>query len=364
MAKRIFNFNAGPATLPEEVLREVQAEMLDFAGTGMSVLEISHRSPVFEKVIEDAKNDAKELLGLPDNYEVFFMGGGASLQFSCVPYNFLKEGTVAAYADTGSFSAKAFKEAEKTGVAKKVFSSADTAYNIVPATDEIILPENCAYLHITGNNTIEGTEYSLYPETGEVPLIADMSSDIFSRRIPVEKFSLIYAGVQKNIGPAGAVIIIADRDFVNSSEAVNLPAMMDYKLIMEKNSMYNTPPVFPIYVVGKVLRLLKEQGGLEAAEERNRKKASLIYEMLDLYPDFYKGRADKKSRSLMNVTFNLPTEELEKLFVEKAAEVGLCGLKGHRSAGGIRASVYNAMPLSGCEKLAEFMKKFYNENRA
>ena len=359
---RIFNFNAGPAALPLEVLEEVQAELLDFADTGMSILEISHRSPAFEKVLEETKQDIAELLHLPEDYGIFFMAGGGSLQFSCVPYNFLTEGKTAAYADTGSFSDKAFQEAEKVGRAVKVFSSKAEGYDRVPRPEEVVLPENCAYLHITGNNTIEGTEYFAYPETNGVPLIADMSSEILSRPFPVEKFSLIYSGVQKNIGPAGAVLVIARRDFVAGRDK-KLPVMMNYETMLEKDSLYNTPPVFAIYIVGKVAKWLKKQGGLEAMEAVNRKKAALLYGMLDRYPAFYKGRADKDSRSIMNVTFNLPTKELEAQFAEEGKRRGLGGLKGHRSVGGIRASIYNAMPLEGCEALAKFMEEFYQANK-
>ena len=359
---RIFNFNAGPAALPLEVLQEVQAELLDFAGTGMSILEISHRSPAFEKVLQEAKEDIKDLLDLPDDYGIFFMAGGGSLQFSCVPFNFLTEGKVAAYADTGSFSDKAFQEAEKVGKAVKVFSSKPQGYDRVPRPEEVALPDNCAYLHITGNNTIEGTEYFTYPETGDVPLIADMSSEILSRPFPVEKFSLIYSGAQKNIGPAGTVLVIARKDFVAGRDK-NLPVMMNYETMLDKDSLYNTPPVFAIYIVGKVAKWLKKQGGLAAMEAKNKQKAALIYNLLDTYPEFYKGRAAKESRSIMNVTFNLPTKELEAKFVEEGKKRGLGGLKGHRSVGGIRASIYNAMPLEGCEALARFMEDFHQNNK-
>jgi len=359
---RIYNFNAGPAALPLEVLQEAQAEMLDFAGTGMSILEISHRSPAFEKVLEETKQDIKELLDLPDEYGIFFMAGGGSLQFSCVPYNFLTSGKTAAYADTGSFSEKAFQEAEKVGHAVKVFSSKDRGYDRVPCPEEVKLPDHCAYLHITGNNTIEGTEYFTYPETGSVPLIADMSSEILSRPFPVEKFSLIYAGAQKNIGPAGTVLVLAKKDFVAGRDK-KLPVMMNYETMLEKDSLYNTPPVFAIYIVGKVARWLKKQGGLISMEKVNREKAALLYDILDTYPDFYRGRADKESRSIMNVTFNLPSKELESAFAEEGKLRGLGGLKGHRSVGGIRASIYNATPLAGCEVLAQFMEDFYQKNK-
>jgi len=359
---RIYNFNAGPAMLPLEVLQEAQTELLNFHGTGMSILEISHRAAAFEDVLQRAKQDIKDLLKIPEGYEVFFMAGGGSLQFACVPYNFLRDGAVGAYCDTGSFSDKAFKEAQKVGEAVVVFSSRAQKYNRVPRPDEVRLPERAAYLHITGNNTIEGTEYFSYPETGEIPLIADMSSDILSRPFDVSKFSLIYAGAQKNIGPAGVVCIIARKSFVEQAKR-NIPCLMDYKLICEKDSLYNTPPVYAIYIVGLVAKWLKECGGLESMEKLNRKKSALVYAALDAHPEFYRAYAERESRSLMNVTFGLPTAELDKEFAAAGAKLGLGGLKGHRSVGGIRASIYNAMPLEGCEKLAEFMEDFWKEHK-
>ena len=358
---RIYNFNAGPATLPLDVLKEVQAELLDFRGSGMSILEISHRSKEFQAVLDDTKADIAELLHLPADYGICFMAGGGTLQFSCVPWNFLLPGTVGAYAVTGSFSDKALAEAEKVGETAVVYSSKESGYDRVPRPDEIRLPERCAYLHITGNNTIEGTEYSVYPETGSVPLIADMSSDILSRPFPVEKFSLIYAGVQKNIGPAGAVLVIAKKDFLEGRSG-KIPVMMNYETIMKKDSTYNTPPVFAIYIVGKVVRWLKEHGGLVEREKVNRAKAELVYDALDAHPEFYRGKAARDSRSLMNVTFNLPEKELEAAFVEEAKKYNMGGLKGHRSVGGIRASIYNAMPVEGCQTLADFMEDFWKKN--
>jgi phosphoserine aminotransferase len=360
--KRIYNFNAGPATLPLEVLQEVQAELLDFAGTGMSVLEISHRSKPFEKVLAEAEADIKELLGIGEDYSVLFMAGGGSLQFSCVPLNFLAPGKVGAYSITGSFSDKALKEAVKVGKTAVVFSSKEQKYNRVPRPEEIKLPADCAYLHITGNNTIEGTEYFAYPETGAVPLIADMSSDILSRPFDVQRFSLIYGGVQKNIGPAGTVVVIAKKDFLKDRPKF-LPTMLNYEVMQENDSLYNTPPVFAIYIVGKVAKWLKAQGGLKAMEKRNREKAALVYNAIDAHPDFYRGYAEKSSRSLMNATFGLPTKELDAKFAQEGAAASLGGLKGHRSVGGIRASIYNAMPLAGCQALADFMEKFWRENK-
>lgn len=355
---RIFNFSAGPAMLPLEVLEEVQRELLDCQESGMSILEMSHRAPVYDKVNAEAEEDIKGLLGLNDDWCVIFLGGGASLQFSMVPMNFLTQGKIGAYVDTSSFSAKAFKEAEKVGEAVTLFSSKEQKYNRVPRLNEIKLPANAAYLHITGNNTIEGTEYQNYPDTGEIPLIADLSSDILSKPIPTEKFSLIYAGAQKNIGPGGVVVVIARKDFIKG-RSKNLPTMLNYEVHMDNKSLYNTPPVFGVYIVGLVAKWLKKQGGLGVMQERNISKAKLIYDVIDAHADFYHGFAEKDSRSYMNITFGLPTTELEDKFVAETTATGLDGLRGHRSVGGLRASVYNAMPRSGCEKLADFMERFY-----
>lgn len=359
---RVYNFSAGPAVLPVEVLEEAQKELLNYKDAGMSVLEMSHRSKEYEKINAEAEQDIKDLLGIGDDYCVLFMGGGGSLQFSMVAMNFLAKDKVAAYINTSDFSNKAIIEAEKVGKVDTIFSSKENKYNRVPKMEEIKLPENCAYLHITGNNTIEGTEYSEYPDTGSVPLIADMSSDILSKPIPTEKFSLIYAGAQKNIGPGGVVVVIARKDFIKGREK-DLPTMLNYEIHMNKNSLYNTPPVFAVYVVGLVAKWLKKEGGLEAMAKKNEAKAKIIYDVLDKYPEFYCAYAEIDSRSTMNITFGLPTEELNGKFVEEAAEIGLCNLKGHRSVGGIRASIYNAMPKEGCEKLVEFMERFYKENK-
>lgn len=289
-------------------------------------------------------------------------GGGATLQFSMVPMNFLESGKVGAYVDTGSFSDKAIKEAKKEGRVEVIFSSKNEKYSRVPKLSELELPDNPAYLYITGNSTIEGTEFQEYPDTGDIPLIADMSSDILSRPIPMEKFSLIYAGAQKNIGPAGVVVIIARKEFIKGRDKT-LPVMMNYEVQMDKDSTYNTPPVFGVYIVGLVAKWLKAQGGLAVMKERNESKAALVYGALDAHPDFYKAYAEKDSRSFMNVTFGLPTSELEKLFVKEAAKKNMKGLKGHRSVGGIRASIYNAMPREGCEALAAFMEDFYQQHK-
>lgn len=359
---RVFNFNAGPAELPLEVLEKVQSELLDCQGSGMSILEMSHRDPIYDKINKEAAQDIKDLLGLNDDWCVMFMGGGASLQFTMIPMNFLGSGKIGFYADTSSFSDKAIKEAKKEGRVEVLFSSKADKYNRVPTPAELEIPDNAAYLHITGNNTIEGTEYQEYPDTGDVPLIADLSSDILSRPIPTEKFSLIYAGAQKNIGPGGVVVVIARKDFIKGREKL-LPTMLNYETHMEKESLYNTPPVFGVYIVGLVAKWLKAQGGLGAMKERNEEKAALVYNALDAHPDFYRPYAEKASRSYMNVTFGLPTTELEKLFVKEAVKRNMKGLKGHRSVGGIRASIYNAMPREGCECLAKFLEDFYEEHK-
>ncbi|MEG0831004.1 MAG: 3-phosphoserine/phosphohydroxythreonine transaminase [Acidaminococcaceae bacterium] len=360
--ERIYNFSAGPAMLPLAVLEEVQAELLNCQNSGMSILEMSHRAPVYDRVNAEAEADIKELLGLGEDYCVLFLGGGASLQFSMVAMNFLTPGKVGAYVDTSNFSNKALKEASKVGKTCVLFSSKQDKYNRVPRPEELQLPENLAYVHITGNNTIEGTEFTEYPETGAIPLIADLSSDILSKPIPAEKFSLIYAGAQKNIGPGGVVVVIARKAFLRG-RLQELPTMLNYETHLDNNSLYNTPPVFGVYIVGLVAKWLKKQGGLQAMAVRNQAKAKIVYEVLDRYPEFYRGFAEKSSRSLMNVTFGLPTEALEKEFVSASQALGLDGLKGHRSVGGLRASIYNAMPLAGCEKLAAFMEEFYHSKQ-
>lgn len=359
---RIYNFSAGPAVLPLEVLEEVQKELLDFQGTGMSILEMSHRSPSYERVNAEAEADIKELLGLGDDYCVLFLGGGGSLQFSMVAMNFLTPGKKGGYVITSTFSDKAMKEAQKIGETSILFSSKENKYNRVPRPEELSYSDDLAYVHITGNNTIEGTEFMDYPETGEIPLIADLSSDILSRPIDASKFALIYAGAQKNIGPGGVVVVIASKSYLAGRDKA-LPTMLNYEVHMDNNSLYNTPPAFGVYIVGKVAKWLKTQGGLEVMAKRNQEKAKLVYDVIDAHPDFFRGYADKDCRSLMNVTFGLPTEELEAKFATEAKAIGLDGLKGHRSVGGLRASIYNAMPKAGCEKLAEFMEKFYKNNK-
>ncbi|WP_416182506.1 3-phosphoserine/phosphohydroxythreonine transaminase [Acidaminococcus timonensis] len=359
---RVFNFGAGPSMMPLPVLEQAQKELLDYKGSGMSMLEISHRNKLFEEVNDQAQEHIKRLLGMDDSWVVMFMGGGASLQFSMVPMNFLTPGKVAAYAITSTFSEKAIKEAHKVGDAVEIYSSKATGLDRVPRPEELVLPDNCAYLHLTGNCTAEGLEYFEYPDTGDVPLIVDMSSDILSRPIDLERFSLIYNGAQKNIGPAGVTVVMARKDFLKGRDP-QLPTMLNYETYADHDSTYNTPPVFGIYLVDLMSQWLLDQGGLEKVEQNNIAKARKVYDLLDTYPDFYRGHARKDSRSLMNVTFNLPTGDLEKKFVEEAGVHGLVGLKGHRSLGGIRASIYNAMPAEGVQALVDYMEEFYRKNR-
>lgn len=362
MENRIYNFNPGPAMQPLEVLQEAQKEFLNFAGSGMSIIEISHRSKQYEQVHNQAKADIKELMGLGDDYEVLFCQGGASMQFTMVPQNFAVNGKVGNYVLSGSFASKAYDEAKLLGVGHIAASSKDVNFKHIPTQDEIKLSDNAAYLHVCYNNTIYGTEYHYIPETGDVPLIADMSSDMLSRPLDFSKFSLIYAGAQKNLGPAGVVVVVARKSFLENSPQT-VPTMLRYDTYLKKNSLYNTPPAFCIYMVGKVVAWIKEMGGLEAMAKRNAAKAKLVYDAIDNSDGFYKGHADKDSRSFMNVTFRLPSVELENKFAAEALQHGLGGVKGHRSVGGMRTSIYNAMPMEGCQALVDFMEKFRKKNK-
>lgn len=361
MANRVFNFNPGPSTLPLDVLKKVQAELLDFQNTGMSIMEISHRSPEYDKVHNDAIALTKELMGLDDSYKVLFVGGGASTQFAYIPMNFLPKGKVGAYVDTGTWSSKAIKEVDKLGQSYLAGSSKDAGYTFIPTPDEIDIPKDAAYLHITTNNTIKGTQYHQFPETGKVPLIADMSSDILSHRLDFSKFSMIYAGAQKNLGPSGVTLIVMEEKMLDQIND-GLPTMIDYHTHVNKNSLFNTPPTLPIYIVKLVLEWIKEQGGLAAIEDTNRKKKDLLYNLIDDNADYFKAPVRKDSRSWMNVVFRLPSEELEQKLVAEAKTAGFIGLKGHRSVGGIRVSLYNAMTLEGAEKVTEFLNNFKNNN--
>ncbi len=357
---RIFNFNPGPAAIPLEVLEEIQEEFLNFKGSGMSITEISHRSKAFDEVINDAVERTRRLLKIDEHYKVLFIQGGASMQFCMVPMNFLPDGKSADYVNTGTWSTKAIKEAE---VLKKNFkvvaSSEDNNFSYIP--QNITFNPDAVYVHITSNNTIKGTQFADFPNTGNVPIVSDMSSDIMSRPMDMSKFGLIYAGAQKNLGPAGVCMVII-RDDMLETVPESLPSMLKYTTYSSKNSLYNTPPCFSIYTVQLVLKWIEEKiGGLEKMEALNRKKAGLLYDYFDA-SDFYRGTAEKDSRSMMNVTFRLPNEELEKAFVAEAAENNLGGLKGHRSVGGCRASIYNAMPIEGIEALVDFMKVFESKN--
>jgi phosphoserine aminotransferase len=357
---RIFNFNAGPAALPVEVLEEIRDSFLNFGGSGMSITEISHRSALFDDVINDAVARTRRLLKLDDRFRVLFIQGGASLQFSMIPMNLLGEGDTADYVNTGTWSTKAIKEAEIIGKAITVAaSSEDKNFSYIP--QNITFNNKAVYIHITSNNTIKGTQWAFYPETGGVPLIADMSSDIMSRSFDAGKFGLIYAGAQKNIGPAGVCLVIIRDDMLERVPDM-LPSMLKYTTYASKNSMFNTPPCFAVYMVQLVMKWLEETvGGLEKMQQMNQAKARLLYEAIDA-GDFYKGTAETDSRSLMNVTFRLPNEALEKQFVEQALKNGMGGLKGHRSVGGCRASIYNATPLAAVEALVDFMKAFAQKN--
>ncbi len=361
MSRRSINFNAGPSALPLEVLKSIQGELLNYDGTGISIMESSHRSKEFEAVNDRAIELVRELLGLDENYHVLFLGGGASTQFDLIPMNFIKEGAIAAYVDTGSFASKALKECKVVANAHVAFSSREDGYNRIPEMSEITYPEDAAYLHICTNNTIEGTQFHEIPDTGTTPLVADMSSDIASRWLDYRKFAMFYAGAQKNLGPAGVTLVVIRDDFLATAKD-GLPAMLSYKTHAENKSLYNTPPVFGIYIMKLVLEWTKNQGGLAGVENVNMAKKDLLYGAIDANPDFYKGTANRESRSWMNVTMRLPSEELENKFVAEAKKEGILGIKGHRSVGGIRFSIYNAASLSDIEKTVGFMERFRRSN--
>ncbi|MBA3768768.1 MAG: 3-phosphoserine/phosphohydroxythreonine transaminase [Acidobacteria bacterium] len=360
MTERIFNFSAGPAVLPLSVLEEAQRDLVELPGVGMSIMEISHRSKTFDEIIGQAESGLRELLNLPDNYHVLFLQGGASLQFSMIPMNFLPKESIADYILTGSWGKKAVKEAKKTGAVNIAATMADGNFTRVPSQDELKLDPHAAYVHLTSNETIEGVEWKREPEVGDVPLVSDASSDILSRPLPVEKYALIYAGAQKNMGPSGVTLVIV-RDDLLARIPEGLHTMLDYRTHVEAKSLYNTPNTFGIYIIMLVTKWLQEKGGLPAMHRENEAKAKILYDAIDATP-FYRGHADADSRSLMNITFRLPSEELEKQFVTEATAAGLDGLKGHRSVGGIRASVYNAFPRAGVEALVSFMKEFERKN--
>ncbi len=354
--KRVCNFSAGPATLPEAVLQQAADEMLDWHGSGMSVMEMSHRGKEFTDIITTAESDLRELMDIPDQYKVLFLQGGASLQFSMVPLNLTRPGESADYINTGSWSKKAIAEAERYCSVNIAGSSADDNFTWIPTQEQLQLNADAAYCHITTNNTIFGTEYHELPDTGEVPLVADMSSNILSRPIDVSRFGLIYAGAQKNIGPSGLTVVIVREDLIGSAREAT-PRMLDYKTHADAGSCYNTPPTYGIYMAGLVFKHLLKLGGLKAVENLNRRKAAKLYTAID-ENEFYNSPVRRQDRSTMNVPFTLAKPELDKTFLEKAESKGLVNLKGHRSVGGMRASIYNAMPEEGIDALIEFMKEF------
>ncbi len=361
MEKRIYNFAAGPAVLPEPVLKEAQEQLWALPGVGMSILEISHRSKTFDKIIAEAKEGLKSLLDINDNYELLFLQGGASLQFSMVPLNLMVKNKKADYIVTGSWSKKAVKEAKRVGTVNIAASTEEGKFKRIPKQEELKLDQQADYVHFTSNNTIYGTEWHKEPEVGSVPLVCDASSDILHKKIDVNKYALIYAGAQKNIGPSGVTLVIIRKDLLERS-ADSLHTMLNYKIHVENNSLYNTPNTFGIYIIALVTRWLKGLGGLDDMYKINKEKADILYKCIDESGGYYKGHADKDSRSLMNITFNLATEDLEKKLVSEATAAGFDGLKGHRSVGGLRASVYNAFPKKGVEDLVSFMKDFQRKN--
>lgn len=358
---RVYNFSAGPAVLPEEVLKEAAEEMLDYKGTGMSVMEMSHRSKAYDQIIKDAEKDLRDLMNIPDNYKVIFVQGGASLVFAEVPMNLMRNGK-AAYIITGQWAKKAAAEAEKYGEVVKVASSADKTFSYIPDCSDLDIPEDADYVYICENNTIYGTKFWELPNTKGKDLVADVSSCFLSEPVDVTKYGVIYGGVQKNVGPAGVQIIIVREDLLADGPAFKqTPTMMDWKLQAEKESLYNTPPTYGIYICGKVFKWIKKNGGLEGMKAINEKKAKILYDFLD-QSNMFRGTVEKKDRSLMNVPFVTDSEELNAKFIAEAKANGLENLKGHRTVGGMRASIYNAMPIEGVEKLVAFMKKFEEEN--
>jgi len=359
---RAYNFSAGPAVLPEPVLKQAQNDVWNIAESGIGIMEHSHRGPVFDAVIKEAIADCRELASIPDNYHVLFLQGGASSQFFMIPMNFLGKDQTADYLNTGAWSKKAITEAKLFGDVHVASSSDDQNFSYIPTADQITFSEAPRYVHMTSNNTIAGTEYATEPAVpAGVPLFCDASSDIFSRPIDITKYGMIYAGAQKNLGPAGVTLVIIRDDLVNDAPT-DLPTMLQYRTHAEKNSMFNTPPTIGIYMIGQVFKWIKDRGGLSAMQEANRQKASLIYDFLD-NSDFFRGTAEPESRSMMNITFRGPDEDLEKKFIAQASERGLKTLKGHRSVGGMRASIYNAFPQEGCLALVDFMKEFERANR-
>lgn len=357
---RVYNFSAGPAVLPEEVLKAAAEEMLDYKGTGMSVMEMSHRSKAFEEIINEAEADLRGLMGIPDNYKVLFLQGGASTQFAMIPMNLMKN-RVADYIITGQWAKKAAAEAEKYGKVNRIASSADKTFSYIPDCSDLPISEDADYVYICENNTIYGTKYKTLPDTKGKLLVSDVSSCFLSEPVDVTKYGIIYGGVQKNIGPAGTVIVIIREDLITEDVLPGTPTMLTYKTHADAKSLYNTPPAYGIYICGKVFKWLKSMGGLEVMKERNEKKAKLLYDFLD-QSTLFKGTVVPEDRSLMNVPFVTGNADLDAKFVKEAKAAGLENLKGHRTVGGMRASIYNAMPYKGVEALVAFMKKFEEEN--
>lgn len=357
---RVYNFSAGPAVLPEEVLKEAADEMLDYRGTGMSVMEMSHRSKAYDTIIKEAEADLRELMNIPDNYKVLFLQGGASQQFAMIPMNLMKN-RKAAYIVTGQWAKKAYQEAKIYGEAVEVASSADETFSYIPDCSDLDIPEDADYVYICENNTIYGTKFKALPNTKGHTLVADVSSCFLSEPVDVTKYGVIYGGVQKNVGPAGVVIVIIREDLITDEVLLGTPTMLKYKTHADADSLYNTPPAYGIYICGKVFKWLKKQGGLDAIKEYNERKAEILYNFLDR-SKLFRGTVRKEDRSLMNVPFVTGNEELDAKFVKEAKAAGFENLKGHRSVGGMRASIYNAMPIEGVEKLVEFMEKFEAEN--
>lgn len=359
--RRVYNFSAGPAVLPEEVLREAAEEMMDYKGSGMSVMEMSHRSQVFDDIIKEAEQDLRDLMNIPDNYEVLFLQGGASQQFAMIPMNLMKN-KVADYIVTGQWAKKAYQEAQKYGKANKIASSEDQTFSYIPDCSDLPISEDADYVYICENNTIYGTKFKTLPNTKGKTLVADVSSCFLSEPVDVTKYGLIYGGVQKNIGPAGMVIAIIRKDLITEDVLPGTPTMLTYKTHADARSLYNTPNCYCIYMCGKVFKWLKKMGGLQAMKEHNEKKAAILYDFLD-QSKMFKGTVVKEDRSLMNVPFVTGDKELDAKFVKEAKAAGFENLKGHRTVGGMRASIYNAMPIEGVEKLVEFMRKFEEENQ-
>lgn len=358
---RVYNFSAGPAVLPEEVLQEAAAEMMDYHGTGMSVMEMSHRSAAFDEIIKTAEQDLRDLMGIPDNYRVLFLQGGASQQFAAIPMNLMKNG-VADYIVTGQWAKKAYQEAQKYGKAVKIATSEDETFSYIPDCSDLPIDDDADYVYICENNTIYGTKFKTLPNTKGKPLVADVSSCFLSEPVDVSKYGVIWGGVQKNIGPAGVVIMIIREDLIPEKPPIeNTPTMLAWKTQADANSLYNTPPCYGIYICGKVFQWIKKMGGLEAMQKHNVEKAKVLYDFLDA-SKMFKGTVRKEDRSLMNVPFVTGDKELDAKFVKEATAAGFVNLKGHRTVGGMRASIYNAMPIEGVQKLVEFMRQFEAEN--